>query len=344
MFSKLKYIKTKSTYYNFIRYIFIKFFNFFWIYIINLKGRLLYIDWKKNFNSNEILFDTLPKEVQNENFKKFSKNLFPLLDKSLIENFKKKVINNEIIEDSANLAANEKPFSIDLYPYLDTKIKHMIVELAADKTIIDNVCNYLQTFPILAKVMVYLNIPREESVERSSMLWHKDEFGYKSVDLFMALEKIDDTNGPFYYSTNPGDIGAFYRIKTENPLARPGERGKISNNDFLKYVEKDHVKKFTGDMGSTIFIDSMSSYHKGGYCLNNDRLMLRFSYQTPDCTRLKKQVDKKFYYLGDVDKINLPTKFKNYLFFYRSFILNQKIKEILLKFYRMISVNPQKLN
>ena len=56
---------------------------------------------------------------------------------------------------------NEKPFSVDLYPYLNLT-RRQIIELALDKEIITSVGNYLKT-PILAKVMVYLNIPRENT-------------------------------------------------------------------------------------------------------------------------------------------------------------------------------------
>lgn len=343
MFSYLKKIKKSKGYYILVNFIFIRIYELIWVYIINFKGYLLYKEWNKKFASKKNLFYKIPQEINSAKFKRFSHNLLSQIDEKLILELKNKLINNEIYEDKNNVAANEKPFSVDLYPYLNFQTKQHIIKLALDEEIITSVGNYLKTFPVLAKVMVYLNIPRENSKERSSMHWHKDEFGYKSVDLFMSLCKIDDNNGPFYYSVDPNDTGVFYKVKTKEQLSRTGERGKIANEEFLNYCNKKYINKFEGEIGSVIFIDSMSTYHKGGFCLKNDRLMLRLSYQTPDCIRLKNQRNKKFYYFEDIENLNFPIKFKNYLFLFRSLIIRDFIKKFLVKFYRFMSFNPSKL-
>ena len=208
MFSYLKKIKNSKGYYILVNFIFIRIYELIWVYIINFKGYLLYKEWNKKFASKKNLFYKIPQEINSTKFKRFSHNLLSQIDEKLILELKNKLINNEIYEDKNNVAANEKPFSVDLYPYLNFQTKQHIIKLALDEEIITSVGNYLKTFPVLAKVMVYLNIPRENSKERSSMHWHKDEFGYKSVDLFMSLCKIDDNNGPFYYSVDPNDTGA----------------------------------------------------------------------------------------------------------------------------------------
>lgn len=343
MFNYLKKTKNSKIYYFLISFIFIRIYELIWVYIINFKGHSLYKEWNRKFASKKNLFEKIPQEIDSIKYKKFSSSLISQIDDKLIIELKNKLLNNEIYEDKNNVAANEKPFSVDLYPYLNFETRRQIIELALDKEIITSVGNYLKTFPILAKVMVYLNIPRENTKERSSMHWHKDEFGYKSVDLFMSLCKIDENNGPFYYSTDPEDTGVFYKVKPKEQLSRPGERGKITNKEFLNYTDKKYINKFEGEIGSVIFIDSMSTYHKGGFCLKNDRLMLRLSYQTPDCVRLKDQINKKFYYFDDIEKFNFPIKFKNYLFMFRSSLIKDFIKKFLIKFYRFMSYNPSKL-
>ena len=42
-----------------------------------------------------------------------------------------------------------------------------------------------------------------------------------------------------------------------------------------------------GKSGTGIIIDSFSSFHKGGGCKQNHRIMLRISYQTIDSISLK---------------------------------------------------------
>ena len=339
----LNNFKKKLIYKLFVKYILKNIYDFIWQYILNFKGKILFFKWMKK-NSNDYFCKNIPCEVINEKFETFSKEIKDQIDNNLIDKLKTKLISNEIIEDKKNIAANEMPFSVDLYPYLEENVKTKIVQFALNKNMISSVCHHLKVFPILAKVMVYLNIPRENSNERSAMLWHKDDFGYKSIDFFMSINEIDDDNGPFYYSVDPSDIGAFYRIKTTNELSRPGERGKIKNEDFFNYCSKKNIKKFVGKPGSAVFIDSMASYHKGGFCKKNDRIMLRFSYQTVDCIRLKNQKSKEFYYLKNLDKISFPQEFKDYIFFHRSSVFKNFVNNYLLKFYRLASITPKKIN
>ena len=95
--------------------------------------------------------------------------------------------------------------------------------------------------------MVYLNIPRENSKERSSMHWHKDEFGYKSVDLFMSLCKIDDNNGPFYYSVDPNDTGVFYKVKKKNNFQEQVKEVKLPIKNLITVIK--YINKFEGEIG-----------------------------------------------------------------------------------------------
>ena len=56
--------------------------------------------------------------------------------------------------------------------------------------------NYLGVFPILARIYLNLNIPTYKK-KSASQLWHRDDFGYKNLDLFMAINEINDENGHY---------------------------------------------------------------------------------------------------------------------------------------------------
>ena len=47
----------------------------------------------------------------------------------------------------------------------------------------------MKVFPILTRVQVYLNIPREGSPLRGAMYWHKDGFGFKNLD-FLCVSQM----------------------------------------------------------------------------------------------------------------------------------------------------------
>ena len=44
----------------------------------------------------------------------------------------------------------------------------------------------------------------------------------------------------------------------------------------MKFLE------FKGESGKAIFLDSFSTFHRGGFCKEKERIMLRFCYQTHD--------------------------------------------------------------
>ena len=79
-------------------------------------------------------------------------------------------------------------------------------------------------FPILAKMTVYHNIPRPGSSIRGAMNWHKDDFGYKSLDLFLNITDIDENSGPLYALRKKERLGVFSRSFNEIQNAKSGEK------------------------------------------------------------------------------------------------------------------------
>ena len=86
------------------------------------------------------------------------------------------------------------------------KLQMKVINFACSEKMITTASKYLKVFPILASVKISLNIPREGQKERSAMLWHKDDLGYKSMDFVAFATDVDDDNGPFY------------TLKKKNPL------------------------------------------------------------------------------------------------------------------------------
>ena len=135
--------------------------------------------------------------------------------------------------------------------------------------------NYLGVYPLLARIYVNLNIPTN-SKARSSQLWHRDDFGYKNLDLFLAINSIDENNGPLFVLKKKDPVNIFYRVKNEINSNLKGERGKILDKDF-NYLNSDdgEIIKLIGEQGTGLLIDSIRNYHKGGYCKLDYRITLR---------------------------------------------------------------------
>ena len=47
----------------------------------------------------------------------------------------------------------------------------------------------------------------------SSQLWHRDDFGFKNLDLFLAITDIDETNGPLITLEKPDPLKYFTELR-----------------------------------------------------------------------------------------------------------------------------------
>ena len=117
----------------------------------------------------------------------------------------------------------------------------------------------------------------------------------------------------------------FVFIKSEATYPRYGERNKVKVDEFNKIYKETEIGKFVGNSGDAIFIDSCSTYHRGGYCKLKHRIMLRITYQTRDSIR--KSVLKKEFLKGD--------EFKGIYnnIFYKYSVLSKK--NYLIEFFRL---------
>ena len=70
------------------------------------------------------------------------------------------------------------------------------------------------------------------------LCWHKDDLGYKSLDLLMAVSDIDDLNGPFHAVKDKNKLGVLSKFDADikNPVR--GERSKIKLDDFEKFKRR----------------------------------------------------------------------------------------------------------
>ena len=72
-------------------------------------------------------------------------------------------------------------------------------------------------------------------------MFHKDEFGYKSMDIFIAINDIDNNTGPLKAVTTKYDsLEPFAKIFNSNKSIIRGNRGKIKN----EIIEQKKIVKF----------------------------------------------------------------------------------------------------
>lgn len=328
----LRILKRSFIWLFFIEYIFYPFYHFVWSYIINFNGKVLYFLWmfkKKDFFSlgkNDKLI------VEPTNESKAIANKILEESKSFIGNSKKIILSKEYAE---KISIAKIPYTISIYENLSDNLKKEITQFASSDKLITTALSYMKVFPILTRVQVYYNISRENSDLRGAMFWHKDGFGFKNLDFFMCVTDLDESNGPFYCLKKKINAGIF---KSFDYLFKDiGERNKVSLENFSKHFKDEEILTFTGPSGKAVFLDSFSTFHRGGFCERNDRIMLRFCYQTHDA--LCEELELKNDYCSfdhSITKKNVKNIYKKYLFFKKPPLILKILKRYLIKFYYFI--------
>jgi hypothetical protein len=338
IFKFLINIKKLTIYKLILLYIIKPIYDLVWQYVINFKGKIYYFLW---FSKKRIFIDLNKNDKllirNNQTFKTLASKINDFCFSNLIEKSKQEILNSNVYSSNTT-NTGDKRYLQDLFPKFPNNIKKEILDLAHSELLISTAAKYLKVFPILDKIIVYHNIPNNPEDVRGPMLWHKDDFGYKSLDLFMAVSNIDNDNGPLKVIKNKNPLGVFSKSAEENKHeSEKGERGKIKSNHF-ENIDPNNILSLEGEKGTGLLIDSFTSYHRGGHCLKNDRIMLRFSYQTPDAVRVA-PVSK---YYNQFEKLNDTSSTKN---IFLNFLYNERPKNglilfrnYLMKFYRILHI------
>ena len=336
-------LKTTKVYKNFLRFLLVPLYDIIWKNIINIQGRLLYIIWlivRKEKDAYEINKNEKTIIYKNQEFLDLVNKINNNLTKEILDESIKKILQGDTGSErktDSPFRNKEENYSRLILKELPKSIVEEIIQFGCSSKMINTASKYLGVYPILARVNLSLNIPREGKKERTSMLWHKDDFGYKSFDLVTWVSDVDENNGPFYTIKKNNSLGPFYKIKNiiKNPLK--GERGKVHLEDFSKLYGEEDILEFRGEKGTSIFIDSFGNYHRGGFCIKNTRVKLRYEYTTIDSLTInEKKPAQEFYdfYNG----LQKKSFFIRYLLFKRSnFFEKLKISKILIKFYNLFS-------
>ena len=339
MIKILKNLKKSKFWKKIIDYFFYPILIVFWKYILNIQAKILAYIW--NFKKKE--YFNLGKNdkllIKDDNsFKNLANDIFAEAS-ILLEDSKKEILSEEYQKEleKSNLARAEKPYQKSLYNKLSADLKEKIINFASSDKLISTATRYMGIFPILTRVDVGHIIPRENSSERAAMLWHKDNFGFKSLDLFMIINNVDEGNGPLYVMEKKIHAGVLKSFINQKNV-RTGERGKVPIREFDKVFTNEKIIKLDGNSGNALLIDSFSAYHRGGYCKNRERIMMRFCYQSVDALCDESFYKEKDYFHFDERILNNGTLniFKKYLFFKKPSYFIKYISKLMTKFYSLI--------
>jgi len=317
----LRKIKNTIFWKFFIQNIFYPIYNIFWQYILNFQAKILYLLWtskKRDFidlaKKNSILIS------DNQVFKSIAKRISQETN-LLIKDSREKILSNDYKkklsdQNGPSSPDAEIPYRTSMYENLSDQLKKEIVEFGSSELMISTATKHMGIFPILTRVRVNHNTYRENADRRGAMFWHRDTFGFKNLDFFMAVTSIDDENGPFYCLDKKIKASTFLKFSNVVSTSKKGERGKVSLEEFSKYFKNEDTFKLAGERGVAVFLDSFSTYHRGGFCKSKDRVTLRLCYQSHDALYESHLINDNIYkYDHNIKKVTTNDIFKKYLFF-----------------------------
>ncbi len=331
----LKKIKSNIIWYFIIKILIKPIYDIFWSYIINFHGKLLFFFWFMSGNK-KFVFKNDKYLHEDESIK----YLVDIINKDLSDEKVKKILHN--LRNNEDKSINEtnsekKKFKEDITNKIDDKTKNEIYNFCLSKKTISIISSYLKVLPILNNISIYINVPKDIEDIRGSMNWHRDDFGYRSMDIFIPITDINEDNGPFFCVREKEKLGRFinYSNEIKNPIK--GNRGKIIDKNFrFDSFDQNKVLKFDGKRGKALFIDSFNCYHKGGHCLKNYRIMLRITYSTVD-TYLTNE-DYNYHNIQNVKNKVDKNLFNNFILKKKSNIIKKlNIYKFLVRFYRVLS-------
>ena len=338
----LRKIKNTIFWKFFIQNIFYPIYNIFWQYILNFQAKILYLLWtskKRDFidlaKKNSILIS------DNQVFKSIAKRISQETN-LLVNNSREKILSDaykkKISDQSGPLSSDaEIPYRTSMYENLSDQLKKEIVEFGSSELMISTAAKHMGIFPILTRVQVDHNTYRENAGRRGAMFWHRDTFGFKNLDFFMAVTDMDDENGPFYCLNKKIKASTFLNFPNVVSTFKKGERGKVSLEEFSKYFKNEDTFKLSGESGTAVFLDSFSTYHRGGFCKSKNRVTLRLCYQSHDALYEPHMINDQIYSYDQNIKINTTNDiFRKYLFFKKKSKLMRILSKYIVYFFRKI--------
>ena len=259
-----------------------------------------------------------------------------------MESSKNKILSKEYKEKLSNQIGHsavdaEIPYRTSMYENLSDELKKEIVDFGSSDLMISTAAKHMGIFPILTRVQVDHNISRDNAGRRGAMFWHRDTFGFRNLDFFMAVTDIDDENGPFYCLDKKIKASTFLNFPNVVSTEKKGERGKVSLEEFSKYFGNEKIIKLAGESGTAVFLDSFSTYHRGGFCKSKDRVTLRFCYQSQDALYESHIINDDIYlYDKNIRKSKIDNIFKKYIFFKNKSKLMKMLSQKIVNIFRKI--------
>lgn len=193
-------------------------------------------------------------------------------------------IQNRIREYYSGKSFNSgKDFEINSTHYLNRNLNlgDGIVEFFLSEPFLNLASSYYGKSPKSFQFNTWIHLSRLKEISPiSSMNWHRDPEALRIFKIFLVVDDIDQTNGPFQYVKGSHIDGRYSSLQEYRISAR------YPDKDFIeKKVNKDDIVSLTGKSGTIAFVDSFG-FHRGGCVKNGLRLLSQAVFLKPEVINL----------------------------------------------------------
>ena len=178
-----------------------------------------------------------------------------------------------------------------------TDLNNPFSQLSLHRTVLDIVNAYIGVCSKILSLTLAVTMPvKKEADPSQSQRWHRDPDDRVMCKMFLYLNDVGETAGPFMYVSQSQYGGRYRHIFPQKlPSGFYPPLGAVERR-----IPKKDIKVFTGKAGTIVFADT-SGLHKGGYATGKERIMFTTSYVSnaslwppyytcPDSEDFKKQL------------------------------------------------------
>lgn len=253
----------KSVTYPLIRFYFgLRSYGPLWLYVFNRKGRRLYIHHAPVL---DVVQKKIVQDLQRDGIASIHiDELFP--DRKLLP-LLQEYVSKEIHRAEIKMQKKYLKQIWDLVPLVD--FKNALMTLCIDPRVVDIVNSYMGLCSRFYYLTLNITTPvGHDAAAVASQRWHRDPEDKRMCKIFLYLNDVDDTSGPFQYVVGSHYSGPYATYFPQHP-----PKGTCPGDDHVdKVIPRSAMKSYTGRAGTLIFADTIG-LHKGGYATRKERIM-----------------------------------------------------------------------
>ena len=151
------------------------------------------------------------------------------------------------------------------------------INMATSDDILAIVADYLGFIPVLSEIALWYSEPGQYGVEKSSQLYHLDNADTSQVKMFIHLDDVVKSGGPFTF-LGASDSGLVVN-KTKYGKKRNVER--LSDEVVYDIVPSSRKIECSFKAGSVVYVDTSKCLHYGSRCLDKGRNIIMLQYLSP---------------------------------------------------------------